>query len=705
MVQFQKETMKKLFLGAIIFFLGLGVTQAQAAWLSVSNTTAGKVSDVQMSELQAHETVSFLLTRPDQSKLSFSAAADEWGRLQTEIFGLHLEQAGVYDLTAARANFPATTETFSVLPGPVSRYRSSVDASLSSVAADGEAEARVQISLRDTYGNPLPGQSVKVFSSRNEDRIVASPVSDFDGTLTAKVSSAEPGVSILSVLAEETLLFDKVELVFFLADKSLPQNVGSWGKALQAQLFEDPEEGSTAAYLTLEELPSEIQAEQDLTVRVVAKDEDGNPVPNYLGTVRFSSSDDEAQLPNDYTFAPSDQGAHTFFLAVRFGTPGQQILAVHDLADFRISGEMETNVILSGDPVPVDLDEPGVTITMPPEGSTFNTARITLSGKVVGCEAVQITDGTYELVNDLEIDTTGKFVYQTPRLADGMHQFQATCTADPSLQSRKVTVTIDRTPPQVMGVEQIPSGPIEPGQNFQIKVSSSDELSQVRGVFNEFLTEFSPDTSGGAGSGAGSGSGTGDAGSPKVFSATFTAPAEPGEYPLSVTLVDLLGNPMEEPNAAVISVGVPEPEPEPEPDPDEFIAPTAVSSLTATSGEEEKVTLFWSPAEDDTGISHYRVDFSTCEANDFSQTNETPDDRTQWYVAPLEACVKYCFRVTAIDTDGNEGVASNVAEGTPLCPDPVHEAPPKTGANTPWWAIIVAGLIGVSAVFVIRQRS
>jgi len=706
-LQSQKGKMKKLWISAAAVLLGLGVASgvsAQSTFLSVGDGVAGESVAINFSGATTNEKISFLLERPDHTKIQISAQADEWGRARTEISALHVQQAGAYKLTATRQNFSSAIESFTIFPGAVSRYRSTVSTKNPAVAADGEAIAWIKISLRDAYGNPLSDRAVSVFSSRNSDRVLATKKTDDRGEISAKIFSAEPGVSVISAVVDGELLFEKPEIIFFLADDGLPKNVGSIGDFLKTQLFDDPEESSAVAYLSIEELASETTVGQDLTVRVVARDEVGNIVPNYLGTVRFSSTDSKAQLPNDYTFAPSDQGQHTFFLAVRFEIAGNQTLGVHDLSDFRISGEMSTNAILNSGPVLVVPDQPSLKITMPPDGSTFNTARVTITGESYECDTVKLLDGTYVLIESLEVDATKKYVYQTPTLADGMHQFQADCVNGPalisgggtlpSLVSNKVTITIDRTPPQAMGIEQVPSGCLEPGRDFQLKVTASDELSSVRCVFNEFLTEFSPEDE-------------------KTFSANFVAPMAEGDFPVSCTLFDLLGNVLDEQNAGVVCVEEDFSATDSEIEDfeiDDFvlisdeIAPTAVSSLTAASGEIEKSTLFWSPATDNTGVKNYQINYNKC-GEDLTKTNFTPDDRTQWYVEPLEPCEKYCFQVTAIDADGNNSSPSNVAEGTPFCPEPVHEAPPKTGANTPWWAILIATIVGAGAVFALHRRA
>src|SRR5579875_499934 len=66
-----------------------------------------------------------------------------------------------------------------------------------------------------------------------------------------------------------------------------------------------------------------------LQVTVAAVNSSGQVVPNFTGTVHFTSTDDSAVLPADYTFTAADNGVHTF--TVTFKTAGSQTLTVTDL--------------------------------------------------------------------------------------------------------------------------------------------------------------------------------------------------------------------------------------------------------------------------------------------------------------------------------------------------------------------------------------
>src|SRR5262249_32693910 len=65
-----------------------------------------------------------------------------------------------------------------------------------------------------------------------------------------------------------------------------------------------------------------------LTVTISAQDPFGNSDPSYTGTVHFTSSDPQADLPSDYSFSIVDGGTHSF--AVTLKTAGPQTLRVTD---------------------------------------------------------------------------------------------------------------------------------------------------------------------------------------------------------------------------------------------------------------------------------------------------------------------------------------------------------------------------------------
>jgi uncharacterized repeat protein (TIGR01451 family) len=89
--------------------------------------------------------------------------------------------------------------------------------------------------------------------------------------------------------------------------------------------------------------PSQASAGAPFSVTVTALDAQGNTVPSYSGTVRFTSSDDAAGLPADYPFVPaSDAGQHVF--SVTLNSAGMQTVRVADAADPSVSGSLPVTV-------------------------------------------------------------------------------------------------------------------------------------------------------------------------------------------------------------------------------------------------------------------------------------------------------------------------------------------------------------------------
>ncbi len=95
------------------------------------------------------------------------------------------------------------------------------------------------------------------------------------------------------------------------------------------------------------------------TVTVTAEDVDGHVVPDYRGTVHFTSADSQANLPADYTFASADNGTHTF--SVTLYTAGRQSVTVTD-TNRGTSGTANVNV-QAGPAVALNIFGPSVAVT------------------------------------------------------------------------------------------------------------------------------------------------------------------------------------------------------------------------------------------------------------------------------------------------------------------------------------------------------
>jgi subtilisin family serine protease len=75
---------------------------------------------------------------------------------------------------------------------------------------------------------------------------------------------------------------------------------------------------------------------------VTADDAYGNVATGYTGTMRFTSSDSQANLPANYTVSPEQQG--TFTALATFWTPGAESITVTDVTTPSITGSTSTSV-------------------------------------------------------------------------------------------------------------------------------------------------------------------------------------------------------------------------------------------------------------------------------------------------------------------------------------------------------------------------
>jgi hypothetical protein len=94
--------------------------------------------------------------------------------------------------------------------------------------------------------------------------------------------------------------------------------------------------------------PRRTEAGTPFDVTVTALDPDGNIVNTYAGTVHFTSTDPQAQLPDDYTFTQDDSGVHTFAGGATLFTAGRQFITTTDVIT-GIDGSVKVRVLPTTD--------------------------------------------------------------------------------------------------------------------------------------------------------------------------------------------------------------------------------------------------------------------------------------------------------------------------------------------------------------------
>jgi titin len=119
------------------------------------------------------------------------------------------------------------------------------------------------------------------------------------------------------------------------------------------------------AHLGVTASSSSVAAGVPVSVTVAELDPFGSALPDYRGTIHFSSSDAQAILPGDYTFTAADSGVHTFSNGVVLKIAGNQTITAADIS---------TLALTSAAALTVNAAIAAQLIISAPAGSTAGTA-------------------------------------------------------------------------------------------------------------------------------------------------------------------------------------------------------------------------------------------------------------------------------------------------------------------------------------------
>jgi hypothetical protein len=221
--------------------------------------------------------------------------------------------------------------------------------------------------------------------------------------------------------------------------------------------------------------PTSATAGTARSVTVSAFDLAGNPDPGYTGTVHFTSSDDQAALPADYTFTAADHGTHTFSATLR--TVGMQTLTVGDSVAFasatasaQVTPAAASTFILSGPASPVSI------------GQAFNVTVEALDP--FGNQATGYTGAVHFSSSDAAATLPANYTFSATD--QGLHTFSVTLR---TAGSQTVTATDLHAPAitaqTVVGVAPVASlsAPLAGGINqdltFTLSASGGSSASTV----------------------------------------------------------------------------------------------------------------------------------------------------------------------------------------------------------------------------------
>jgi hypothetical protein len=235
-------------------------------------------------------------------------------------FSATLKTAGTQSITAGDSSTFGLTGTDAGITVNAAAARSMTVAGFPSTATAGVA-GYITVTLRDPYGNVASGHIGTVHFTSSDTK--ASLPANY--TFTA----ADAGVHAFSA----TLKTAGTQSITA-TDTMIPALTSS-------------ESGITvnaaAASKIIISAPSSVSAGVAFSLTLTVEDAYGNVVTGYTGTVHFSSTDNKATLPKNYTFAAADKGVHTFTgLVLR--KKGNQKITIADTLNSSLTASVIENV-------------------------------------------------------------------------------------------------------------------------------------------------------------------------------------------------------------------------------------------------------------------------------------------------------------------------------------------------------------------------
>ncbi len=235
---------------------------------------------------------------------------------------------------------------------------------------------------------------------------------------------------------------------------------------------------SGASTLVLTGLPSTVEAGSPVdTFRVEARDAHGNLALDYVGTVHVSSSDANAALPADLTFAASDQGRKGFRATLR--TAGSQTVTVTDTAVGTLTASASTTV------------QPGavqsLVLAAPASASAGSPVTVTVTARDAFGNTVVGYGGTVHFASDdAQAELPADYTFASSD--QGSRQFTVTLKTARAVQvsvsdgasALSVSATVQVAPAAATQLKvTAPESPVTAGMAFPVELVLEDAYGNV----------------------------------------------------------------------------------------------------------------------------------------------------------------------------------------------------------------------------------
>ncbi len=452
----------------------------------------------------------------------------------------------------------------------VSAYKSKIIIDNKLIPADGQTASNFTINLQDANGNFINANNIehyKIFSNNKFDEIW-SQINN-RGQIIGTIKSTQAGISTLYTRINEVVLFSKPEITFHLPSDDILQNVGAndfgnyletnlfdtndnnFASLMKAQLYDDGDNFTKVDRLKFEPIGTgkedwnlNLKVDFRYSYKVTALDKKGRIVKSYTGEISLQSNNEDIIKPKNYLFSTVVQGEQKFEHSLLFTKKGNYTIEIVDVSNPYVK-PAEINVTVGDEKLTKNESFVKKITLLGPTTGTTNNKKVTIYGKIEGdiknidvYDGTRILNGQFARVNGIvklqkkipvPVSSQGTFTFQTPKLAEGKHEFMVT-TPDKKIKSEKITIILDHTPPKIMAIETNPpevylQKTVDAGADFQIitYADTLEPLLSARCSFdNQIIQLQSTDE--------------------KKFIGTITAPQTCGEYKLECIIADLQGN-------------------------------------------------------------------------------------------------------------------------------------------------------------------
>jgi hypothetical protein len=255
---------------------------------------------------------------------------------------------------------------------------------------------------------------------------------------------------------------------------------------------------ASASSFTVTGFPSPIVAGTAGSFTVTAKDAFGNVATGYQGTVKFSSSDQRALLPANYTFTTTDAGVHTFTNGATLKTAGTQSITATDTVTSSIRGTQAGIVVNAAATSLLRVSGFPSQVTAGTAGSVTVTATDAYGNKTTGYTGTvhfTSTDSQAVLPADYTFTSTDAGVHTFTNAVTlktaGMQSITATDTVTSSITGKQ-TVGVSPAAAASLTVSGYPS-PTTAGVSHTFTVRAKDAYGNIATGYTGTVTFSSSD--------------------------------------------------------------------------------------------------------------------------------------------------------------------------------------------------------------------